>query len=119
MTRVISIIFFLLICSFAEAQTKESEKKDSNKKESTSIQQDTTQQKIIVFISYEIGEDSLAHNIKYLPRPNLPAPTDQMIEEAKRVISKMKVPPRRDSAGNIINTPIISRIAFTPNKDVE
>ncbi|HSY62324.1 MAG TPA: hypothetical protein VK796_10630, partial [Cytophaga sp.] len=101
--------------NFCQAQINNSKNKDSHKKEKKSIREDTTQQKIIVYISYEIGEDSLAHNIKYIPMANQPAPTDEMIAEAIRIISEMKVPPLKDVSGQ--NRTLVSRIAFTPKKE--
>ena len=115
MIRISGILFFLLTIHLCYSQVNYSEKKSQIRK--NSIQEDTTQQKIIVWISYEVGEDSLAHNIKYFHRPNLPQPTDEMIQEAIRIVSEMKLkfPPQKDSSGQ--NRKMFTKIAFTPNKE--
>jgi len=117
MIRLLVALFFSLSSHFIQAQINNSEKHGSNKRDKTSVQQDTTKQKIVVWLSYEVGSDSLATNITYVPRPNLPTPTDDMITEAIRVVSQMKVSPQRDLTGKIINNKVYSKIAFTPNKE--
>ena len=117
MIRLLVALFFSLSSNFIQAQINNSEKKDLNKRDKTSVKQDTTQQKVVVWLSYEVGSDSVATNIAYVPRPNLPAPTDDMITEAIRIVSKMKISPQRDLTGKIINNKVYSKIAFTPNKE--
>ena len=119
MIRMIAALFFLISFNFSQAQVNHFDKKNSNKKQKNSIQEDITQQKIVVWLSYEVGSDSVATNITYVPRPNLPVPRDNMIAEAIRVVSQMKISPQRDSTGKIINNKGYSKIAFTPKKEKE
>ncbi len=116
MIRIITVLFFLLNFSFSYAQNTNAGSKHPKQK-SIAAQKDSTKQEIIVYISYEVQADSTTANLQYISRPSEPAPTAEMIEEAMRIVSKMKVVPNRDSAGELITTKQVTRIKFISNKN--